>query len=628
MVKQSKLTAILLAIAFAGQAQIKPGSEIPSVLTNLSYDQGGKLVLKSDGQVYTDWAKADEYKLPDIMGKLTGAADGILIDLNRPGFNGTIAYGPYIDTAAYPAVAFIQKTVPVRDGKALLELKKTFVKATDLLHLADKGSGILGYRIIDSVGRIIYEGRVAFEGKGPYSVVPTIVQGPMVNDLQPTGFILSYETQVPLRTSVTVGGRQFSDDNESTHHEITITGLKPSTAYTYTITYGQRTDSHPFSTAPAEGSRKPFTFAFASANRATAGGGERDFGGTNYQTSRTILAAAMQHNISFYHCQGDFTTGGNSSEEGHMMEYANFKRALEPFWCKIPVYTGFGDHETNKTRLVDDATKKNYSVELFPYNTMSGEATFAKAFVNPQNGPQSEDGASYDPDPEKENFPTYKENVYYYTYANAAMVVLNTEYWESKDPTVTGGCPEGYIMDQQVKWLKETMQKLEGNSNIDHIFVIIHGAAFPNGDHLDDAMWWQGDNTSRAAVGKVLLKKGAIERRDEILDICVNRSKKFISFISGDEHNFSVLEVTSATQIYKEGYTGPKIQISRPFYNINNGAGGSAPYALLKSPWSASFKYFTHPPALAMITVNGKSVTLNAMQAETFEKICTDIKLR
>ena len=623
------LTGGLLALLLSAHAQIAPGAEIPASLNHLSDDGNGRLTVQSGGHTFTDAATKDLYQLPAIMGELTGAETGIELDLNRPGFNGTVAYGPLDELAEYPAVAFLPRDVRIRDGKTLLEIKKTFTRATDYFHLADRGKGILGYRLLDSTGRIIYEGRVAFEGKGPYRVVPTLTQGPMVNVMQPTGFILSYETREPIKTIVTIDDRTFSDDQQDTHHEITITGLKPATQYTYTIAYGDRTESHQIVTAPAEGSRQPFTFAFASANRATTGGGERDFGGTNYQHTRAVMAAAMQHNAAFLQCTGDITTGANTSVGGHLMEYANFKRALEPFWCKIPVYVGFGDHEANKTTLHDDEpNNKGYSVELFPYSEVSGEATFAKAFVNPANGPQSEDGAAYDPNPNAQDFPTYKENVYYYTYGNIAMIVLNTEYWESKDPAVTGGCPEGYIMDQQIKWLKETMQRMENDPNIDHIFVNIHGAAFPNGDHLTDAMYWSGDNTSRAVVAGTPLPKGAIERRDEILDVCVNKSKKFLAFLSGDEHNFSFLQVTPETPIYKEGYTGPKIRISHPFYNINDGGGGSAPYALLKSPWSGSFKYLTPPPTVALITVKGKNVVLNAYRAETLEPICQDIQLR
>ena len=339
------------------------------------------------------------------------------------------------------------------------------------------------------------------------------------------------------------------------------------------------------------------------------------------------MAVAAFNNAAFMQVQGDITNGGNASADGHLLEYANFKRSLEPFWNKIPVYVGFGDHEPNKKIFAPDSiTRKSKSIEEFPYSTSSGEASFAKAFVNPDNGPQSEDGASYDPDPSQMDFPTYRENVYYYTYDNIAMIVLNTEYWESKDPLATSGCPEGYIMDQQVKWLKETIRKMENDPDIDHIFVVTHGAVFPNGDHLTDAMWWNGE-TSRAYVKGSPLQKGTIERRDEILDICVNRSKKFLAFISGDEHNFSFLPVTPTTSLYLPGFPGKKIQLSRSFYCINNGAGGSAPYAMLPSPWSDGFQYFAEPPVLAMITVKGNSVTLKAIKAETLENIC-EVKLK
>ena len=623
------LTGGLLTAFTVAHAQIAPGAEIPASLNHLSFDANGHITVQAGGQTFTDVAKSDDYQLPGIMGELTGTESGILLDLHRPGYNGTVAYGPVDEPAGYPEVEFLPRDVKIRDGKALLEMKKTFTRATDYFHLADAGKGILGYRIIDSTGRIIYEGRVAFEGKGPYEVMPTLTQGPMVNCVEPTRFVLAYETRPALKTTVTIDGRTFSDDQEATHHEIVLANLKPSTEYAYTIAYGNRTESRKMTTAPAEGSRQPFTFAFASANRATTGGGERDFGGTNYEHTRAVMAAAKMRNAVFLQCTGDFTNGANASVGGHLMEYANFKRAMEPFWSSIPVYVGFGDHETNKTMLRNqDPLNRGYSIELFPYAEVSGEAAFAKAFVNPVNGPNSEDGAAYDPNPGRDDFPTYKENVYYYTYGNVAMIVLNTEYWESKVPAVTGGCPEGYIMDQQMKWLRETMEKMEENPNIDHIFVNIHGAVFPNGDHLTDAMFWSGDNSSRAVVAGTPLPKGAIERRDEIIDVCVNKSKKFLAFLSGDEHNFSFLEVTPETPIYKEGYTGPKIRISRPFYNINNGGGGAAPYAMLKSPWMASFKYFTPPPSVALITVNGKKVELNAVRAETLEPICKAIQLR
>jgi hypothetical protein len=623
-----KLLLSFITISNIMFAQTSTQPAIPAVLSGLSYNAEGKLVASSGGQNFIETDKKDAYPLSKMIGNATGAETGIMLDLQMPGYNGAVAYGPYVETNQYPSVAFLPKDVKMKDGKALLEMKTVFARANDFYRFQDKAKGIIGYRIMDVNGRIIYEGRVAFKGSGPYEVLPTIIEGPMINELNAAGCVISYETQVPVKTSILVDGKAFADNAASTHHEIKINGLQAATNYDYTVTYGDRTDKHQFKTANKDGGRKPFTFAFAAANRATTGGGERDFGGVNYQTTRAIMATALMNNAAFMQCTGDFTNGGNVTEDGHLMEYVNFKRALEPFWFKVPVYVGFGDHEPNKKSLFNAETKKGKAIEVFPYATNSGEATFAKAFVNPQNGPQSEDSASYDPNATELDFPTYKENVYYYTYDNVAMIVLNTEYWESKDPAMTSGCPEGYIMDQQLKWLKETIEKMEKNSDIDHIFVNIHGAAFPNGDHLPDAMWWNGDNTMRAYVAGKPLSKGAIERRDEILDICVNKSKKFLSFISGDEHNFSFLEVTPETPIYTANYTGSKIKLSRSFYNINNGAGGSAAYGLLPSPWSNQYKYFTEPPIVALISVNGKTVTLNAMSAETFGTVCKDVKLR
>jgi hypothetical protein len=620
------ISGLLITSSSFSQKIVHP--PIPVVLSGLSYNADDLLTINRDNLNFIETTKQEPYNLSHMIGNPTGAETGITLDLQIPDFNGTVAYGPYIETAEYPTVAFLPKDTKITGGKALLELKRVFTKSNDFFRFQDKGKGVLGYRIMDAGGRIIYEGRVAFEGKGPYTVVPSIIEGPMINNLNNNGCVISFETQLPVKTSIMVDGRSFGDKAPVTHHEITVNGLKQSTVYNYSVVYAARVDRHSFKTAPDDGARKPFTFAFASANRATTGGGERDFGGTNYQSTRAIMALALMNNAVFMQTTGDFTTGENVSSDAHLMEYANFKRALEPFWYKTPVYIGVGDHETNKKTLTDIASKKSVSVEVFPYTTNSGEATFAKAFVNPENGPQSEDGASYDPDPSKLDFPTYKENVYYYKYGNVAMIVLNTEYWESKDPTLTSGCPEGYIMDQQVKWLKETMQKMENDPRIDHIFVNIHGSVFPNGDHLDDAMWWNGNNESRAYVAGKPLSKGAIERRDEIIDICVNNSKKFLSFLSGDEHNFSFLKITPESKIYSDSYTGPKIKISRPFYNVNNGGGGSASYGMLPSPWSSYFQYFTAPPVLGLIAVDGKSVMLKAINAETLGSICTDVLLR
>ena len=619
------LAVLCLEITYA-QSAMRPA--VPVVISTIAYDETGRLVLTKNGQKLPDLNRKDAYTRSQMLGNPAGGETGIQLDFTKSGFTGTVAYGPYNENADYPAIAFLPKPVKIQDGKALLEVKNVFKGPNDFFKFSEKGTGIIGYRVIDADGRIIYESRVAFRGKGPYEVLPTVVEGPFINNLSPSGCVLSFETQVPVKTMVTVGNQTVQDVGPTTHHELTLAGLQPATEYPYTLTYGDRADRHTFRTAPAAGSRKPFTFAFACANRASTGGGERDFGGTNYQSSRAIMAAALLNNAVFMQATGDLTTGGNTSEDGHLLEYTNWKRALEPFWHKIPVYAGMGDHEVNYTTFTpDSASKRSTKIDRFPYQTESGEATFARAFVHPANGPISEDGASYDPNPTQTDFPTYQENVYYYTYDNVGMIVLNTEYWKCQDPKVDGS-PEGYLMDKQMQWLAETMQKLERDPAIDHIFVNVHSAVFPNGDHANGAMWYDGRNTDRPKVAGVPMKDGILERRDQLLDLCVNKSKKFLAFTSGDEHNFAFLEVTPDFPMYPEGYALPKLKLSRSFYHINNGGGGSASYAMLTTPWMSRFQYFTEPPVLALMSVNGKTVTLKAFNAETFGSICRDVKLR
>ena len=602
--------------------------EIPAVLSSLSYNADGKLVLEKNGQQLVELERPDAYSLPQMLGEPTGTENGIALDFHDADLNGTIAYGPYNETTEFPTVAFLAKGVKIKNGQALLEIKTAFTGPNDFMKLQTSGRGILGYRVSNADGRIVYEGRVAFEGTGPYRVVPTIVEGPFVNELAASGAVISFETQGPIAATISIEGKTFRDAAPATHHEIALTGLQPTTRYAYTIAYGTRESRREFTTAPAPGARKAFTFAFASANRATTGGGERDFGGTNYSSTRAVMAAAVLHHAVFLQASGDITNGSNASEGGHLLEYANWKRALDPFWCHVPVYVGFGDHETNTmTFAVDSVTKRSPKMTRFPYATDSGEATFAKAFVHPKNGPASEDGATYDPDPSRVDFPPYQENVYAYTYDNVAMIVLNTEYWTGQDPKMSGS-PEGFIMDQQFAWLQATIAKYETDPAIDHIFVNTHSAIFPNGDHANGAMWYDGNNTARAKVKGVPVAVGILERRDQILDLCVNRSRKFLAFLSGDEHNFAFLEVTPQTPLYLADYAGPRVKLNRTVYHINNGGGGSATYAMLTTPWNSLWKYFTEPPSVALVTVKGASVSLAAFRAETFGKICEDVKLR
>jgi hypothetical protein len=283
-----------------------------------------------------------------------------------------------------------------------------------------------------------------------------------------------------------------------------------------------------------------------------------------------------------------------------------------------------GNHEASIMTFFDPASKYRYQVDRFPYDKVSSEAIYQREFVNPLNGPDSEDGSVYDPDENTIDFPSYKESVFYYAYDNMAMVVLNSNYWYTpsvKGIEVTGGNIHGYVMDNQLEWFRKTMETLENDSNIDHIFVTIHTPFFPNGGHIHDDMWYNGDNSFRPVIAGKSVAKGIIERRDELLDIIVNGSKKTKAILTGDEHNYARTLIGPQTNIYPKKYAPQKITLNREIWQINNGAAGAPYYAQEETPWSAFVHGFTTQNALVIFDINGDSIMMRVLNPDTLEKV-------
>ncbi|MEM9936368.1 MAG: metallophosphoesterase, partial [Bacteroidota bacterium] len=337
---------------------------------------------------------------------------------------------------------------------------------------------------------------------------------------------------------------------------------------------------------------------------------------------KRIMALNSVRGVSFMQFSGDLINGYLNTTEETDLQYANWKRSIESFAHYFPVYISMGNHEALMRTFSDG--KKTYLIDRFPYDDESAEAVFNRNFVNPTNGPESEDGASYDPNPDKMDFPPYKENVFYYTYDNVAVVVMNSDYFYAPSTPVipvTSGGLHGYIMDQQLAWFHETIEKLENDANIDHVFITQHTPFFPNGGHVRDDMWYGGKNRFRPYVAGKPLSKGIIERRDELLDIIVNKSSKVIAILTGDEHNYARTEIGPETNIYPEGYQESKVELSRTIYQINNGAAGAPYYSQEQTPWTPKVSGFTTQNALVFFHINGRSIEMEVRNPDTLEEV-------
>ena len=594
--------------------------EIPSVFSNISKDEGGKIYYAEDDLRYYLKNSEPEFVFDDFDDIESGAEKGVLLTFKKP-FKGKVLYGLFPDEKTkYPKAIFFKKYATIENGKALLDLSMLHGKY-DIANWEEKGFGRMEYRVLTEDNRVIINKKINFTGIGPFKVSPTIVTGPILSQLTDKSVVINSYLNTKSEFSITVEGHIFSNRNTKKHQEILITGLKPATKYSYTLNLGDFSETHSFTTAPKPGSQEAFSFAFASDSRGGLNVGETNTYGTNAYIMNKLAAYLTTKNIAFWQFTGDMISGYKDNDGQQELEYTNWFRVLSSYLYSIPLNVGFGNHEAH-LHVFD--FKKFISVDKFPFATHSAEALFAKMNSNPLNGPMSEDGAKYDPDETKTDFPSYRENVYSYTYGNMAMIVLNSNYLYTPDHNIIpqiGGNPHGYIMDQQMKWLTKEIEKFEKDKKIDHVFVTIHTPAFPNGGHANNDMWYKGNNEVRPYIAGKPVEKGILERRDEFLDLLVNKSSKFRVLLTGDEHNYSRITVTNETDIYPKGYQGKKLKLSRPFVQIVDGSAGAPYYGQEELPWSPSVDKFTALYAVVIFNIKGQDIEIEVVNPDTFEEI-------
>ena len=606
-------------------AQTTLQNQVPETYSNIYYDSNGKLYVDLDSIKVYAVDKPARYTLKKMIGNPKGTDLGINFNFNIPDFRGSLNYGfiDYFDSK-HPQPVYHWRTAKIDSGKTSINIKEKLTGNYDMIGWQKSGKGTIGYRVADDEGHLLYDGIVSFTFADSFRIDDTIIGGPFVNKITNQSAAISFETNNKIISSLQINGKTIKDDIASTHHEYEITQLNEDTEYAYSVLYGRNKQTYSLKTSPQTGTRKPFAFAFACDSRSGAGGGERDLYGANFYIMKKIMALINQQGAEFMQFTGDMINGYLLSTEETDLQYANWKRAIEPFAHHIPVYVGMGNHEAIKTMFLDKPNKIRIDIERFPFETKSAEIIFANNFVNPTNGPSTEDGTKYDPNPDKIDFPSYEESVYHYVYDNVAMIVLNSDYWyvpSTRHIPLTGGNPHAYIMDKQLEWLESTVQNFEKDKNVDHVFVTLHTPFFPNGGHSQNDMWYSGNNKIRTYISGKPVEKGIIERRDDLLDIIVNKSSKVRAILTGDEHNYNKMEVGPQTNIYPNDWSLDKINLSRTIYQINNGAAGAPYYAQEQLPWTPFVTGFTTQNAVVFFHVNGNSITMKVLNPDTLEEV-------
>ncbi|MGZ2369446.1 metallophosphoesterase [Ancylomarina sp. YFZ004] len=597
--------------------------EIPAVYSNMGTDEQGVFLQLENKRIYAV-PPNDQFRFSDLYSNVTGTQKGLDFDFKFPELNGTLFYGfiNYKD-GSFPQPVYFRESAPIIDGKTNIPIASRLSGRYDMIGWEKSGQGVLGYRIVAGDGTILYDGKAAFTHKDTlFTAVPTVIEGPFINKLTDKGATISFTTSQEVKATIEIKGKLFKDKRASFQHEITINKLKEGTTYDYKLQVGEFSFDFNFETAPLSGSRQPFTFAYGSDSRAGQGGGERNIFGTNAYIMKRIASVAKAEGAKFVQFTGDLIDGYEVSRERMNLQYANWKHAVEPYWHYMPFYAGFGNHEAYSYLFNDTVANYDYMIDHFPFADDSGESLFQDNFVLPENGPKSEDGSIYDPNPSIMDFPSYKESVYWYSYANVAVVVLNSDYFYAPQGIHhASGNLHAFIMDNQKRWLEKTLKQLEKNKAIDHVFISLHTPFFPNGGHVKDDMWYSGDNRYRAMVAGKSYIEGIIQRRDQLLDLIVNKSTKTVAALTGDEHNYNMLTIKEDMPRYPDNYPHDKVKLTRTFYQINNGAAGAPYYAQEKTPWMMNLRNFSTQNAIVLIDVEGDKIKVRVKNPDTLELI-------
>ncbi|MFW6132638.1 MAG: hypothetical protein ACOC8F_01985, partial [Planctomycetota bacterium] len=223
-------------------------------------------------------------------------------------------------------------------------------------------------------------------------------------------------------------------------------------------------------------------------------------------------------------------------------------------------------------------------------------------------------------------------------YGPVLCIAFNNNYWYTTGAKVHtwGGCPEGYILNDQLEWIEQTLAEAERDKSIRYILLYAQEPVFPCGGHVKDGMWWNGDNSVRAAVkgpdGTVRpAAQGIIEVRNRFWE-AVARSSKVAAVLAGDEHEYHRLRVDAATPVglpdaddadgdgKLETYS-PNAAFAHPVWQITAGTGGAPYYARQKTPWTPELLSSQHGYCLFTAGPDGISMDFYTLTGQRVDHV-------
>lgn len=405
-----------------------------------------------------------------------------------------------------------------------------------------------------------------------------ITEGPIVANVTSSSVLIRWVTDFPAAGRVCIGEKSWKAPLPEREHEVVVDGLRPSTTYSYRVQSSTtpedllRTRSYTFRTAPPPGSAERFTFAVFSDTRADENSpvSVQALNGTNADVLRQIAIAVFRRKARFAIVPGDLISGVTTNVRKAKIELRSWKKAVGPVAHYIPFYTGMGNHDAE---IYDLRIIEGKSIRLPRIGRHSAEEIFRSEMSNPTNGPQL---------PADSKDATYCENVYSFDYGNSHFVMLNNDY--KSLGAVPGEREKGKIVGRQLEWLQQDLESASARG-LENIFVFFHEPAFPNGGHLDDSMFYKGD-------------EAYVQPRNEFWRLLCRYN--VVAVFNGHEHNYSRMLVDESLDK----------SFSKPIWQIITGGGGAPFHPQERPPWRESVKIFSSRQHYCIVAVGGQKVRL------------------
>ncbi len=608
------------------------------------------------GGVSVDFGIRNRLPVKELHRCITGATEdgrGLAFDLGDESLEGKVHAGPYpfeegeadYDHVRYRFTGKIAKgrgVIPVAhflrtrynandwpDGQSRRPATPAVAYRFQLWRRRASGLEDLGF--YGGVANVRFEGNKAVENL-------TILEGPFVTGLtsdDPTRVTVVWRTDRPagaiLQWSQPCDPAAPRPDALALPHAkshiqtlvpgrnlVTLTDLVPGRRYYYQARStadgeGVVTSVYSFVTPPKAGEGE-VCFAFGSDSREGVGGGERTYMGTNFHVASAVARDAYRRGADLVIFGGDLVNGATSDVGDFRLQLRAWKQAWAGFWRSRPVYPVMGNHEA----LVNayPGPRGRVLLDKWPYGAQSAETVFADEFENPRNGP----------DPDDFRRPTYKENVYSFSWGPVLFIAFNNNYWWTSNQYVRtfGGSPEGYLLNDQLTWIEKTLDAATKNPTVRFVVLYAQEPVFPSGGHVGDGMWWNGNNNVRACHeedGTIQsLGPGVIEIRNRLWRAVANCPKS-AAVLVGDEHAYVRTRIDATTPVGvpaqddtdgdgKLDRVSPNPAFRYPTWQITSGNCGAPYYNRQAAPWTA--QAFSSQTGYCLFQTNGAKISLTA----------------